>query len=368
MQIMQKTNFESFDKALMMTPEEVIDIIDQSGLKGRGGAHFPTGMKWKFTREAEGSPKYLICNFDEGEPGTFKDKFIIDNNPDLLLEGIAIASYAIGITKAYIYLRGEYEFVKKVLNDVIKKYADKLAKIGLEVVIFEGAGAYICGDETAIMNSIEGYRGEPRAKPPFPAQHGLWQCPTCINNVETLSNVPLVLKGGWQHMMLFSLSGNLTKPGVYELPIGAKAKELIEQGAPAKPIKALFMGCSGGCVPYDPEMVMDVETLANAGSMLGSGTVIAIDEDQSIPHVCHNIAEFFVHESCGKCNPCREGGVKVLELLDKVVANNYDNKDIDFLQLLADFLADASFCGLGQTAGKHIETALKYFGQEFKVK
>lgn len=362
---MQKTEFNYFKKALEMTPEEVIGIVEESGLRGRGGASFPTGMKWRFVSKEERENKYLICNFDEGEPGTFKDKFIVKNNPDLLVEGIAIAAYAVGADKAYIYLREEYHDLKKVLEDTISKNSELLGK--LEIVIFEGAGAYICGDETAIMNSIEGSRGEPRAKPPYPAQQGLWGLPTCINNVETLANVPLIIKGGWKNLLLFSLSGDVGKPGVYELPFGVKARDLMDLGEPRGEVKALCFGASGGYIKYDPEVTLDEKTVRDKGAMLGSGTVIVVGTEKSIPQFCHNIAKFFVHESCGKCSPCRIGGVRILEILDKVLEKKHSDSDITMLEELADCICKTSFCGLGQTLGNHVKTALKNFRQEFEV-
>jgi NADH:ubiquinone oxidoreductase subunit F (NADH-binding) len=369
MQIMEKTHFEAFRKALTLKPDDIIDMIEKANLVGRGGAHFPTATKWKFTKNAKGSPKFIICNFDEGEPGTFKDKFIADHNPELIIEGIAINAYAIGAKKAFIYLRGEYAYLKPILEEITQKYWEEIKKIDLTIEIslevFLGAGAYICGDETSIMNSIEGIRPEPRAKPPYPAQSGLWGCPTSINNVETLANVPLILishweERGWQKLRLYSLSGNVQKPGIYELPEGITMKQLIQKGKPTKPIKALFFGCAGGCLPYRDDFILSVQNVADHGAMFGSSTIIAVDVDQSIPLLCKNIAEFFVHESCGKCVPCREGTIRMLELLKDIPLKN-----IALIKNLVECMEKASFCGLGQTAALHIKTALKYFEEEF---
>ena len=365
MQITQKTEFKAFEKAVSMKPEEVIRIVKDSGLKGRGGANFPAALKWQAARNSHNPMKIVICNADEGEPGTFKDKFIIKNNPCTLIEGIAIASYAVGANLAYIYLRGEYEYLRKSLEEVIKKYSDRLSKIDLKIEIVMGAGAYICGDETAIMNSIQELRGEPCAKPPYPVEKGLCDFPTSINNVETLANVPLIINGNWKDMRLFSLSGDVENPGIYELPLGITGKELIGKAGPKKDIKALFFGCAGGCVPYSPDMILDTDNMKQMGAMLGSCTVIAINSDKSIPKICKNIAEFFVHESCGKCTPCREGNFRVLQILNKIISKTATKKDMECLEDLANFINKTSLCGLGQASNIHIKTALQYFKQEF---
>lgn len=365
MQIKTTTNFNSLAKVLPLDPMEIISIIEKSNIRGRGGANFPVAMKWKFARQAHGTEKYLICNFDEGEPGTFKDKFIADNNPDLLIEGIAIASLAVGAQTAFIYLRGEYAYLQKPLELIIKKYQDKLDIIPVSIYIVVGAGAYICGDETSIMNSIEDKRAEPRAKPPFPAQKGLWGQPTCINNVETLANIPLIIAGNWRDLRLFSVSGCVERSAIYELAENTLAKELFDQAKPTAPLKALFFGCAGGCVPYHPDMPLGAKEAEKYGAMFGSATIIAVDKNQSIPKICHNILEFFVHESCGKCTPCREGTTRTLEILDKVIQKKHTKEDLSLLLDLADCMCSTSFCGLGQTAGVPIKTAYKYFEEEF---
>ncbi|MFH1683050.1 MAG: NADH-ubiquinone oxidoreductase-F iron-sulfur binding region domain-containing protein [Candidatus Woesearchaeota archaeon] len=363
MQILTKTNFASFETALKKRPEEIIKIVKGSGLSGRGGANFPTGLKWELTRKQRGE-RILICNADEGEPGTFKDKFILDNNPELLIEGITIAAYAMGTKQAYLYLRGEYAYLKKELERIIEGYKPQLKKINLKIDIFLGAGAYICGDETAIMNSIEGKRGEPRAKPPYPAEKGLFGLPTCINNVETLANVPLIIHGDWKNLQLFSLSGNVSAPGVYEFPFCVQAEELLGKDHP----KALFFGCAGGCVPYSPKLRLDCQTITSKEAMLGSGAIIAVGKNGSIPKVCRNIAEFFVHESCGYCSPCREGNYRILEILNKFVKKKAKKEDLEMLKDLAGLVKKTSFCGLGQSSTNHLLTALKYFPEEFRCK
>jgi NADH:ubiquinone oxidoreductase subunit F (NADH-binding) len=365
MQITQKTHFKGFKKALSLQPEQVIQLIKESGLRGRGGAGFPTGLKWESTRNSPNPTKILICNADEGEPGTFKDKLLLTENPESIIEGIAIAAYATGSKLAYIYLRGEYEYLKKNVEKVIKQHSSELDKIGLKIEIVLGAGAYICGDETAIMNSIQELRGEPHAKPPYPVESGLCNFPTSINNVETLTNVPYIMLGDWHDKKLWSLSGSLSKPGIYELPLGIKAGELIKLGKPKGEIKALFFGCAGGCIPYDPNMSLDVNTVKDQGAMLGSCTVIAVSKKQSIPKICRNISQFFVHESCGKCTPCREGNFRVLQILDKIVHKKAEKKDLEALEDLGNFINKTSLCGLGQASNTHIKTALKYFREEF---
>lgn len=368
MQIDTKTDFRSFDSAIKLKPAKLIEKIKKSGLKGRGGAGFPTGLKFEFTAKEKNENKILICNADEGEPGTFKDRYIIYHNPDLLIEGIAIAAYAIGAKRAYIYLRIEYDYLKEKLEKAIKKRKKHFDKINLKLDIFEGAGAYVCGDETAILNSIEGKRGEPRNKPPFPAQHGVWGLPTCIDNVATLANIPLILqdKPKWQELYLFSLSGNLQRPGVYESKKGIKAKELIQKGEPSEKIKALFFGAAGGCVPYSDNLILDDDSIKKKGAMLGSCTIIAISKSQSIPQICKNIAQFFVHESCGKCTPCREGNYRQLQLLEKICAGEATKQDLVLLEELATMINTTSFCGLGKASNTHILTALKYFKKEFE--
>lgn len=366
MQILRNTKFKAFNKALSMSPEEVIEQVKASGLTGRGGAHFLTGLKWQFIYKEKGPDKILICNADEGEPGTFKDRFIIRNNPELLIEGIAIAAYAIGANRGYIYLRAEYKNLRSNLERAIQNHQKELAQIHFRLDIFMGQGAYICGDETAIMNSIEGYRGEPRSKPPYPAQRGLFGLPTCINNVTTLSNVPLILNGDWSDSRLFSLSGNVSKPGVYELSPDSSAGDLMALGEPFKPIKALFFGCAGGCVPFDPNLRLSKEGVAEKGAMIGSFAVIAVDEDQSIPAVCRNIAEFFVHESCGGCTPCRKGNVKVMDILNRLTSGEGFPEDIEQLITWGNFIQDCAFCGLGQTSNNHVLSALTHFRKEFE--
>jgi len=367
MQTTKKTDGRSITHALTLKPEQVIEQVEKADLKGRGGAHFPTAMKWRFTREEKKKPKVLICNADEGEPGTFKDRYILRHNPEALIEGIAIAAYAIGARRAYIYLRYEYQNLRPLLQETIYDYDFYLKYLNLQLDIFMGQGAYICGDETAIMNSIEGIRGEPRAKPPYPARRGLFELPTCVNNVSTLTNVAFIMHPEieWQNLALFSVSGNVIRPGIYEYIQGVPAGRVINASKPKNTIKALFFGAAGGCVPYIPDMTLDNETVAEYKAFLGSFALIAVDEHQSIPHICKNIADFFVHESCGRCTPCREGNYQIQKLLQLLLDGKGNHEVLNRLRELSDFVTDCSFCGLGQTSTNHLRTALTYFEPEF---
>jgi NADH:ubiquinone oxidoreductase subunit F (NADH-binding) len=320
-------------------------------------------------RKAKGDEKYLICNADEGEPGTFKDRFIIEKNPELLVEGILIAAYAVGAKKAYIYLRGEYECMKSRLNSAIRQVLKK-AKSNLQIEIFMGAGAYVCGDETAILSSIEGKRGQPKKKPPFPTTYGLFGKPTAINNVETLANVPLAMTiDGWtDNLRLHCISGDVKKPGIYEKPLGIRLSELINLAEPKNKPKAVYFGCFGGCIPYsgNESMKINPENVCGKDCMLGACSMIVVDSTRKIVDIATNIAKFYEFESCGKCTPCREGTMRVLALLQNIAMGNAKKEDINTLQELAEVIRDTSFCGLGQTATNHIINALKYFRKEFE--
>jgi len=359
MQILTKIKEKDFESIMKMRPNKIIERVKESGLAGRGGAGFPTGMKWELTRKAEGQ-KFLICNADEGEPGTFKDKFIIENNLETLLQGIAIGSHALE-AKCLIYLRGEYSYLKPKIEKMIKK-------MKLNVKIVTGAGAYICGEETSLIESVEGKRAVPRSRPPYPTVEGLWKRPTCINNVETLTNVPILLKDkNWNNnLRLFSISGNVKKPGVYELPLGLELKEILSVSEPEE-IRAVCLGYSGGIIPFDKfkNLKVDYKTFSEKSLMLGSCTLIALNKD--ITKIAKNIAEFFVHESCGKCLPCREGGFKILELLKKIENGKGTKKDLKELKELSEYM-DISFCALGVGYGFSMRSALKYFGKEFEEK
>jgi len=367
MQILRKTNQKAYFKALELGQRKLIELLKLKGLAGRGGANFPTWQKWEMVMNTPSNEKYVITNADEGEPGTFKDKFIIKHNPELIIEGILIAAYVVNAKKAYIYLRGEYEYLENKLKKAIKQIKQKTgAKTEIEIVI--GQGAYVCGDETAIISSIEGKRGNPRYKPPFPTTKGLFEKPTLINNVETLANVPLaILYSNWNpDLRLFSLSGNVSKPGVYELPSGTKISKLMHLGKPKNKIKAVYFGCFGGCMPYSHDIILSPEHICGKECMLGACTVIAVDENQSIVDLATNIAKFYEFESCGKCTPCREGTMRIMNLLENISLKNAKIEDLNTLQELAEVIRDTSLCGLGQTATQHLITALKYFRREFE--
>lgn len=366
MRILQKTNLEAWKKVNELGADRIIELLKKKGLTGRGGACFLTGLKWEFTRKAKANERFVICNADEGEPGTFKDKLILENNPKNVVEGILIACYCIDAKQAYIYLRGEYHYLKKRLEKVINKVLSD-AKADLKIDIIEGAGAYICGDETAIIASIENKRGYPHFKPPYPPQKGLWGKPTVINNVETLANVPLaIVNDDWDdNLRLFSLSGDVSKPGVYEVKIGTNLGE-IAKIAQAKNPKAVYFGAAGGCIPYSLNFVVSSDHVCKEEAMLGACSLIFVSKKRSTLDLAINIAQFFKHESCGKCTPCREGNVHLLRLLEKIRLGKADKKDLFLLEKLSIIIRDTSLCGLGQSCTNHILTALKHFKKDFK--
>ncbi|UCD04458.1 MAG: hypothetical protein JSW73_02390 [Candidatus Woesearchaeota archaeon] len=368
MQILRKTDQKAYAKAKKLGPKGVVKILKDKGLTGRGGASFPTGLKWEMVLKEKEKEKYIICNADEGEPGTFKDKFILVNNPELVIEGILIAAYTIKATRAYIYLRGEYEYLENKIRNVIKKVKAKTkSKANIELIV--GQGAYICGDETAIIASIEGKRGQPRKKPPFPTVHGLYGKPTIINNLETFANVPLaILFDDWDSKLtLFSLSGDVTKPGVYELPVGTNLRKLVELGKPKHKVKAVYFGCFGGCMPYS-NINLTNENVCGKDCMLGAHTIIVVDEKHSIVDMATNVAKFYEFESCGKCTPCREGTMRILNILENISLLEARKRDLETLQELAEVVKETSLCGLGQTATQHLLNALKFFRKEFEEK
>ena len=366
MNILQKTDLKAWEKVQELEADKTIELLKKKGLTGRGGACFLTGLKWEFTKKAKGTEKFIICNADEGEPGTFKDKLLLENVPGNVIEGILIAAYCIDAKQAYIYLRGEYHYLKDKLEKTIKDVLGK-AKSKLKIDIVEGAGAYICGDETAIIASIENKRGYPHFKPPYPPQKGLFGKPTVINNVETLANVPLaIVNKGWDGpLRLFSLSGDVSKPGVYEVRMGTKLGEIAKL-AKAKGVKAVYFGAAGGCIPYNSTFVVNADHVCKEDAMLGACSLIFVNEKRNILELAINIAQFFVHESCGKCTPCREGNVHVLRLLEKINSGNASKQDLALLEKLSIIIRDTALCGLGQSCTNHILTALKYFKNDFK--
>ncbi len=368
MQILRKTELKAFRKAERLGALGIIKTLKLKGLVGRGGAAFPTATKWELALKTKADEKFIICNADEGEPGTFKDKFIIRYNPEALVEGILIAAYTIKAKQAFIYLRGEYSYLEAHLEKVISKVLRK-AKANVKIDIIVGAGAYVCGEETSIIESIEGYRGHPYYKPPYPLTEGLYGKPTIINNVETFANVSqAILFNDWdKNLRLYSLSGNVTNPGIYELPVGYSLAELIKLGKPKNKVKAVYFGCFGGCMPFS-DIKLTPENVCGKNCSIGAFTIIAVDEKQSIPGMAENIAKFYAHESCGKCTPCREGTKRICDLVRKIKLGKATKTDLANLKDLAENIHETSLCGLGQTATNHILTALQYFRKEIEEK
>lgn len=382
--------YRSLSAALARTPADIIEEVSRSGLRGRGGAGFPTAMKWKFAVADPKFPKYLICNADEGEPGTFKDRTILEKNPHLLIEGMAISGFALGAEAGYIYLRGEYPNALKILETAIgqayaKNYLgdDILGKgIRFHLSVHQGAGAYICGEETALIESIEGKKGQPRTKPPFPVNAGAWGMPTIVNNVETLSNLPYIIAIGGEAYAkigssdcpgpkLFSVSGCVNRPGVFELPMGTSLMEIIYDHAGGirngAALKAVIPG--GISTPVLPagsiDCAMDFVSMPKAGSMLGSGAVIVMDDKICMVKVTHRAMKFFEHESCGKCIPCREGTGWLRRVLERIEAGRGREGDIELLTDVAKIMAGRTFCPLGDGAASVVLAMIRHFGNEF---
>jgi len=365
--------FKALNKARdKMKPKAIVEEVRRSGLTGRGGAGFPCGLKWELAMNARAGRKYLICNADEGEVGTFKDKYLLSHDPFGLIEGMGIAGRAIGAQQAFIYLRAEYHFLYDALCGAIEQAKGKGFLKDMDIRVFEGAGSYICGEESALMNSIEGMRGESRYKPPYPPTSGLWGMPTIINNVETLMNVPHIINKGadWFSAMgtkrskgtkVFSVSGDVARPGVYELEMGSSLKELVIDLAGAQDIKAVQIGGSTGNII--PARMID--TPLSHETCLGSGAVVVFNTQRDIVDIVHNNMHFLSEESCGKCTPCREGTEVMLEILGRLTRGEGASGDISKLEDLARAMALASLCGLGQAAAVPVLDSLKYFSQEY---
>jgi len=363
MQIERHTGFNGLRKALSMNPDELIELIKNSGLTGRGGAHFPTWKKLSLARSSQGE-KIVVCDAEESEPGTFKDRFILEKNPLIVVEGIAIASHIIEARQAIIYLRGEYSFLEEGIRKAIEEYNKLFGDINIHLVI--SGGGYICGEETAILNSLEGKRPNPRNKPPFPVEKGYMDKPTLVNNVETLAMLPLIILGDYApDLRLFSISGNVEKPGVYEARLGITLGELIARAKPIGNPRAVLLGASGGVLRYDPNLVLTMDNIERLGGMLGMNTLIIINDEQDLLQVFKHIAEFFVHESCGLCTPCREGNPRIVDIMEKIIDGTATSRDISLLERLAKYIADTSMCGLGKASTKWLLTALKYFPEVF---
>jgi NADP-reducing hydrogenase subunit HndC len=383
--------YKALAKALTeMKPEEVIAEIKKSGLRGRGGAGFPTGLKWELTAKSKNEQKYVACNADEGDPGAFMDRSILEGDPHSIIEAMIIAGYAIGANQGYIYVRAEYPIAVKRLEIAIRQ-AKEYGLLGnnifdtdfsFDLELRLGAGAFVCGEETALITSIEGHRGEPKPKPPFPAVSGIWQKPTLLNNVETYANIPVILTKGadWfttigteksKGTKVFAVGGKINNTGLVEIPIGTSLREIIYDiggGIPnGKKFKAAQTGGpSGGCIPASHiDTPIDYETLRELGSMMGSGGLIVMDEDNCMVDIAKFFLEFTVDESCGKCPPCRIGTKRMLEILERITGGKGEMEDIDKLESLAKNIISSALCGLGQSAPQPVLSTLRYFRDEY---
>lgn len=393
----QNGGFVAVKKAFSQSSDDIIDQVKKSGLRGRGGAAFSAGLKWSFMPKTTDKPKYLCINGDESEPGSFKDRQIFEYNPHQLIEGILITCYAIGAKTAYIYIRGEYhkwiKLMQKALDDAYAAgYVGEAMKekFGTEffcnIYIHKGAGAYICGEESSLMNSLEGQRGYPRVKPPFPAQNGLWNCPTTINNVETIANVPPIINKGWEWFskigepkhpgtILFGVSGHVNKPGVYELPSGTLLTDIIYNYAGGVPgnKKILCVIPGGSSMPplrgdQLEGVKMDAESLKAAGSAIGTGGIIVMDEDTDLVKVLARISHFYHHESCGQCTPCREGTGWLEKILKRILAGNGSVSDIDLLVTVANQIEGNTICALGEAAAWPVRFMVTRFRDYFEAR
>ena len=384
--------YKALEKALKeMTPDEIIDVISKSGLRGRGGAGFPTGKKWEFTKAAENEQKYVVCNADEGDPGAFMDRSILEGDPHSVLEAMSIAAYCIGANKGFIYVRAEYPIAVKRLQIAINQARDYgiLGKnifdsgFDFDIEIRLGAGAFVCGEETALLESIEGKRGQPRLKPPYPAVAGLWGKPTLINNVETYANIAQIILNGseWYSSIgtegskgtkVFALGGNVNNIGLVEVPMGTTLREIVFDiggGIPnGREFKAAQTGGpSGGCIPKEHlDTPIDYESLKEIGSMMGSGGLIVMDDTKCMVSLAKFYLDFTVSESCGKCTPCRIGTKRMHEILEKICDGKGEEKDLKLLEKLAQNIIKSSVCGLGQTAPNPVISTMKYFRNEYE--
>lgn len=391
----QNGGYTAIRKALSQSPDDIIDQVKRSGLRGRGGAAFSAGLKWSFMPKTTDKPKYLCVNGDESEPGSFKDRQIFEFNPHQLIEGILISCYAIGAKTCYIYIRGEYhKWIKLMQKAIDDAYAAGLVGEAMkatfntdfycDIYIHKGAGAYICGEESSLMNSIEGKRGYPRVKPPFPAQNGLWGCPTTINNVETITNVPPIINNGWEWFasigepkhpgtILFGVSGHVNKPGVYELPSGTLLTDIIYKYAGGVPgdKKILCVIPGGSSMPplrgdQLEGIKMDAESLKAAGSAIGTGGIMVMDEDTDLVKVLARIAHFYHHESCGQCTPCREGTGWLEKILKRIIAGKGSVNDLDLLITVANQIEGNTICALGEAAAWPVKFMVERFRDYFE--
>jgi NADH-quinone oxidoreductase subunit F len=384
--------YAGIEKALAMDRQDIINEVKTSGLRGRGGGGFPTGNKWQFVHDAVGDKKYIVCNADEGDPGAFMDRSVLEGDPHAVLEGMMIAGYAIGADEGVIYCRAEYPLAIRRLNMAIE-VAEEMGLMGKNIMgtdfnfkirIKAGAGAFVCGEETALLNSIEGKRGMPRVRPPFPAHKGLWQKPTCLNNVETFANIPFIIRNGgaWYAAMgtekskgskVFCLTGKINHTGLCEVPMGITLREIVNDIAggikDGKKFKAVQSGGpSGGCLPTEQlDLPIDYDSLIGAGAMMGSGGLVFMDETTCMVDVAKFFLNFTQLESCGKCTPCREGTKRLLEILTRICEGAGVPEDIDTLERLAKVIKISALCALGQTAPNPVMTTLRYFRDEYEA-
>ncbi len=386
----ERGGYTALRKALQMSPEELIALVKASGLRGRGGAGFPAGVKWSFMPKGPVT-KYVCVNTDEGEPGTFKDRLLVEHDPHSIIEGTIIAAYAVGAHRAFVYIRGEFFLgIKRWIKAIDDAYAYGFlgrnilgSGFDLDLSVHRGAGAYICGEETALINSLEGKRGEPRIKPPYPTQTGFWNQPTVVHNVETLANVPHIVNRGaeWYKTMgtdrspgpkLFCISGHVRRPGNYELPLGTPLRTILEQYAGGmrgdRPLKAVIPGGASTpmLMPDQIDIPMDFESLAEAGTMLGTGAIVVMEEGTCMVEVARRLLDFFAHESCGQCTPCRMGSRRLLETLTRIVQGQGQADDLDRLESLCQGIAGHTLCPMGDAVVNPVLSSLQHFRHEYQ--
>ncbi len=381
--------YRALRQALGQQPDEIIATVEAASLRGRGGAGFPAGMKWKFIPQGDGKPHYLVVNADEGEPGTCRDTPLMMADPHSLIEGMVIASYAVRVNHAFIYLRGELIHARRRLENAIREAYDAGylgtdilgSGFDLDITLHSGAGAYICGEETALLDSLEGYRGQPRLKPPFPATHGLYASPTVVNNVGTIASVPFILLGGadwWKQMgpekspgtSIFSLSGRVTRPGQYEAPMGTTLRELLEMAGGVREGHELKFWTPGGSstpmfTAEHLDVPLDFDSVVKAGSMNGTSAVMVFDETDCVVRAVGKWSAFYAHESCGKCTPCREGTYWYVQIYQRLERGEASEEDLDTLLDLSDNILGRAFCALGDGAVSPVTSSLKYFREEY---
>jgi len=374
--------YKALAKARTLTPSDILKEVKDSNIRGRGGAGFPTGIKWGFLPKNNKKPVYLICNADEGEPGTFKDRQIMEYDPHLLIEGMTIAALAIGAKNLFIYIRGEFGWIADILENAIKEAKDDGLLQDINIIVHRGAGAYVCGEETALIESIEGKRGQPRMKPPFPAVEGLYRCPTIVNNVETLASIPYIIENGAEAFKkfgfdgnygfkLFGVSGGVNKPGVYECPMGISFNKLIEMAGGVKGnLKAAIVGGLSTAILKPDELKdldMDYDSCAEHGTALGSGGVMVITDEFSIPELALRTIEFYAHESCGQCVPCKEGTYVIVQSLKKLLAGHGKQKDIDNILFVVNNVSGLTLCPVGDAYSIPIKSMINKFRDEFEA-